>query len=395
MTIPVRGSALHSQLPQQICDKFPLCSNRNQLRSPDAELAKQAPINAIVATFSAQCETDGADNPRVFKDLLQRVRCRCAPRNSAGMWSTLPVDLLTNCASMRSRSRGDDNDNEDKNRRWRGRLYVEDEQFKAPRASRNPTKAAPERVMKPSWLPLSGRGPEYVTSSRDVRASAASLARRSITQGEDGDKFLRHQVGQYINKGSFGELALMYNAPRMPPSSASHRQHLEDGRDTFRRLVLKKAPEASDVRKRHRLRAAAQAAGALRTDEHRRLRLNRRSTRTACRSSGRATRAIEMYFIEDGESANQRGHPGRQRGEGSVQTGTRADPYFGELALLYKDSPTANVYAAAAGAKWFRAGCGTGMGNDKWRSRQLGISYTWCEANPALRIRSVASSSTR
>ncbi|CAM4716355.1 unnamed protein product [Leuciscus chuanchicus] len=73
-----------------------------------------------------------------------------------------------------------------------------------------------------------------------------------IDQGDDGDNFYviergvydivvkKDCVGQYNNKGSFGELALMYNTPRAATIIAT-----EDGalwgldRATFRRLVVK------------------------------------------------------------------------------------------------------------------------------------------------------------
>ncbi|XP_062283378.1 protein kinase, cAMP-dependent, regulatory, type II, alpha A isoform X2 [Scomber scombrus] len=73
-----------------------------------------------------------------------------------------------------------------------------------------------------------------------------------IDQGDDGDNFYVIErgvfdilvsgkcVGQYNNKGSFGELALMYNTPRAATISAT-----QDGalwgldRATFRRLIVK------------------------------------------------------------------------------------------------------------------------------------------------------------
>uniref|UniRef100_A0A1I8FNU8 Cyclic nucleotide-binding domain-containing protein n=1 Tax=Macrostomum lignano TaxID=282301 RepID=A0A1I8FNU8_9PLAT len=81
---------------------------------------------------------------------------------------------------------------------------------------------------------------------------------RIITQGEDGDNFYviesgvydiyvlidgkDTKVGQYNNQGSFGELALMYNAPRAATIVCAEPGSLwAMDRDTFRRLVLKKA----------------------------------------------------------------------------------------------------------------------------------------------------------
>merc|ERR1712071_326018 len=77
-----------------------------------------------------------------------------------------------------------------------------------------------------------------------------------IKEGDDGDYFYiiesgkydifkiigdeNKHVGQYDNKGSFGELALMYNAPRAATISANDGGSLwAMDRQTFRRIVVK------------------------------------------------------------------------------------------------------------------------------------------------------------
>uniref|UniRef100_A0A1I8JP85 cAMP-dependent protein kinase type II regulatory subunit n=1 Tax=Macrostomum lignano TaxID=282301 RepID=A0A1I8JP85_9PLAT len=108
--------------------------------------------------------------------------------------------------------------------------------------------AAPERGHRNTSLlfPLSGRGPVYVTSSTAMFERRCEPGEKVITQGEDGDNFYVIESGvydiYYDNKGSFGELALMYNAPRAATiQCASPGSIWAMDRDTFRRLVLKKA----------------------------------------------------------------------------------------------------------------------------------------------------------
>lgn len=77
-----------------------------------------------------------------------------------------------------------------------------------------------------------------------------------IEQGDDGDNFYvielgvydilvnKQKVGQYVDKGSFGELALMYNMPRAATIIATTRGKLWAlDRLTFKRIVLKSAFE--------------------------------------------------------------------------------------------------------------------------------------------------------
>lgn len=77
-----------------------------------------------------------------------------------------------------------------------------------------------------------------------------------IEQGDDGDNFYviesgtyeiqvnKQKVGQYVEKGSFGELALMYNMPRAATIIAETPGKLWAlDRLTFKRIVLKSAFE--------------------------------------------------------------------------------------------------------------------------------------------------------
>ena len=189
-----------------------------------------------------------------------------------------------------------------------------------------------------------------------------------IRQGDDGDNFYvidsgvydviittrrtgdgvdvvetSSRVLQFDGRGSFGELALMYNQPRAASVVAVTEGRLwAMGRQAFRRLVLQSA-----FRKRQmydRLLRGVPMLGAL--DDY-----ERATLADALRSQSFAdgdrivaegdTVADGMYFIERGAARVTITKDGRETEVSRLATGD----YFGEMALLENGARTASVYA--------------------------------------------------
>jgi len=189
-----------------------------------------------------------------------------------------------------------------------------------------------------------------------------------IRQGDDGDNFYvidsgvydviittrktgnsgevvetSSRVLQFDGRGSFGELALMYNQPRAASVVAVTEGRLwAMGRHAFRRLVLQSA-----FRKRQmydRLLRGVPMLGAL--DDY-----ERATLADALRSQSFAdgsrivaegdTVADGMYFIERGAARVTITKDGRETEVSRLATGD----YFGEMALLENGARTASVYA--------------------------------------------------
>lgn len=177
-----------------------------------------------------------------------------------------------------------------------------------------------------------------------------------ITEGEDGDNFYVIEkgqydifkntdkgvikVGSYDNKGSFGELALMYNTPRAATIKATTDGTLwAMNRETFRNIVLRKAFE-----KRKMYEELLEKVSILSTLSS----YERVSIADALISkSFEANEVIikqgdpgkEMYFIEDGEVEIKMISDGVEKIVSSLGKGQ----YFGELALITKQSRAASV----------------------------------------------------
>ena len=180
-----------------------------------------------------------------------------------------------------------------------------------------------------------------------------------IKQGEDGDNFYvidkgvydvlvdikgeQKKVHQFENRGSFGELALMYNMPRSATVVA-----VSDGtlwamdRKSFRRIVLKSA-----FKKRKMYEKLLESVTILQClDSYERMRL---ADALVTRIFGDGEAIIEqgddadgMYFVEDGRiRVTINGEDDREQEIATRSTGT----YFGELALIENKPRTANVYA--------------------------------------------------
>ncbi|XP_046545413.1 cAMP-dependent protein kinase type II regulatory subunit-like [Haliotis rubra] len=180
-----------------------------------------------------------------------------------------------------------------------------------------------------------------------------------IKQGDDGDNFYvidsgtydvivdtngdEKKVFEFDNKGSFGELALMYNMPRSATIRAS-----EDGvlwamdRSSFQRIILKAA-----FKKRKLYERLLEHVPMLQSiDQYERMNLAD-ALLTKIFADGdviisQGDEADGMYFIEDGSvyiSINKdAGHVERV---GSLCEGK----YFGELALIENKPRSANVVA--------------------------------------------------
>lgn len=181
-----------------------------------------------------------------------------------------------------------------------------------------------------------------------------------IIQGDDGDNFYvidnglydiwviingtDTKVGSYDNKGSFGELALMYNTPRAATITATTEGLLwAMDRETFRCIVLKKA-----FQKRQMYEQLLEGVPLLKELNHYERMSIADALKTSIFSAGdriieQGQAGQEMYFIEDGKVRVT------IKGEGSDEekevTTLEKGKYFGELALLTKHPRAASVYA--------------------------------------------------
>jgi len=180
-----------------------------------------------------------------------------------------------------------------------------------------------------------------------------------ITQGDDGDNFYvidsgvydvlvdvkgeEKKVHQFDNRGSFGELALMYNMPR----SATVRA-VTDGRlwamdrNSFRRIVLKSA-----FKKRKKYEDFLESVTMLQSlDRYERMTLADALSPKVFQDGEPIIRqgddADGIYFVEEGQiRVSISGPDGSEQDLGLREHST----YFGELALIEDKPRTANVYA--------------------------------------------------
>lgn len=180
-----------------------------------------------------------------------------------------------------------------------------------------------------------------------------------ILQGDDGDNFYvidtgtydvlvnvkgdEKKVYQFDNKGSFGELALMYNMPRSATVRAVTKGTLwAMDRKSFRKIVLKSA-----FKKRKKYESLLESVTILQClDSYERMTLAD-ALQTRVYDDGEAIieqgdTADGMYFVEDGHvRVTITASDGREQ----EIPKTKATTYFGELALINNKPRTANVYA--------------------------------------------------
>uniref|UniRef100_A0A8C2F293 cAMP-dependent protein kinase type II-alpha regulatory subunit n=1 Tax=Cyprinus carpio TaxID=7962 RepID=A0A8C2F293_CYPCA len=186
-----------------------------------------------------------------------------------------------------------------------------------------------------------------------------------IDQGEDGDNFYVIErgvydimvqkdgvgccVGQYDNKGSFGELALMYNTPRAATIIAK-----EDGalwgldRATFRRLVVK-----NNAKKRRMYETFIESVPLLKSLElSERMKivdvLGVKSFQDGERIIMQGDMADCFYVVESGEvkiMMKSKTKADRQDNAEVEITRCSRGQYFGELALVTNKPRAASAYA--------------------------------------------------
>ncbi|KAA0197375.1 cAMP-dependent protein kinase type II-alpha regulatory subunit [Fasciolopsis buskii] len=187
-----------------------------------------------------------------------------------------------------------------------------------------------------------------------------SPGEKVITLGEDGDNFYviekgvydiivkiqgeEKTVGKYENKGSFGELALMYNTPRAATILATTEGVLwAMTREVFRSIVLKKAFEKR--RMYEELLNQVPILESLSAYERMSIAdaLKTRIYEDGALILKQGDPGDEMYFVEDGEVVIKM----KRVGELEEKELTRIEKggYFGELALLTSHPRAASAYA--------------------------------------------------
>uniref|UniRef100_A0A8C9XWL4 cAMP-dependent protein kinase type II regulatory subunit n=1 Tax=Sander lucioperca TaxID=283035 RepID=A0A8C9XWL4_SANLU len=182
-----------------------------------------------------------------------------------------------------------------------------------------------------------------------------------IDQGDDGDNFyviergvydiivMGVTVGQYDNKGSFGELALMYNTPRAATIVATQEGALWGlDRATFRRLIVK-----NNYKKRRMYETFIESVPLLKSLEVSLLvvgytLLPFRYLYVVCFLSSQGEKAECFFIVESGEvkimikSKTKAGHA--DNAEVEITRCSRGH-YFGELALVTNKPRAASAYA--------------------------------------------------
>ncbi|BFZ00992.1 hypothetical protein BsWGS_04031 [Bradybaena similaris] len=180
-----------------------------------------------------------------------------------------------------------------------------------------------------------------------------------IRQGDDGDNFYvidtgvydvlvdvkgeEKKVHQFDNRGSFGELALMYNMPR----SATVRAFTEGtlwamDRSSFRKIILKSA-----FKKRKKYEDLLESVPILQNlDRYERMTLADALVSRVYHDGEPIIKQGDdpdgVYFMEDGSIRITMASPdGHEKDIGVKTTST----YFGELALIENKPRTASVYA--------------------------------------------------
>ncbi|XP_012554671.1 cAMP-dependent protein kinase type II regulatory subunit isoform X1 [Hydra vulgaris] len=181
-----------------------------------------------------------------------------------------------------------------------------------------------------------------------------------IRQGDDGDNFyvvdngvfdiyvlvdgVDKKVGTYNNKGSFGELALMYNTPRAATIIASSEGTIWGlDRVTFRKILLKAA-----YQKRKMHEALIENVPMLKfLNEYERMNvadaLESKSFKDGELIVKQGDEADNMYFIEKGRVCVKIARQGTNE---EVEVTQLSDgQYFGELALVTHNPRAASIYS--------------------------------------------------
>lgn len=180
-----------------------------------------------------------------------------------------------------------------------------------------------------------------------------------ITQGDDGDNFYVIELGTYdvlinvgdgkrkkvhtfVDSGSFGELALMYNCPRNATITAQSEGILWAlDQAVFRRIVVGAA-----ARKRRSYEALLEGVPMLsELTEYERANLADALESTCFENNEciiqQGDSADCMYFVEDGRIRIVLGKGGESKEISVLKKGD----YFGEMALVMNQPRSASVYA--------------------------------------------------
>jgi len=185
-----------------------------------------------------------------------------------------------------------------------------------------------------------------------------------IDEGDDGDYFYviesgvydilkildgeQKHVGQYDNRGSFGELALMYNAPRAATIIATTTGNLwAMDRQTFRKIVVKAT--AKKRRMYEDFLTKVEVLSVLKEDERSKV---ADAIETRCFNENDTIIAqgdAPDYFyivVEGSVVIKRRGDDKNDPGREIFLTNLNAGQFFGELAFLTNKPRAASVYAA-------------------------------------------------
>ncbi|CAD5124468.1 DgyrCDS12750 [Dimorphilus gyrociliatus] len=182
---------------------------------------------------------------------------------------------------------------------------------------------------------------------------------RVIEQGDDGDNFYvidhgtfdvlvtnegqERKVHEFVEKGSFGEMALLYNMPRSATVVAKTVGSLwAMDRNSFRRIVLK-----STYMKRKLYEELLDSVPMLKSlTEYERMSLADALVTKSYNDGDciikEGDQADGMYFIEDGKVKVLVDHKGKGPEEVARQSKGK---YFGEMALVEQQPRSASVYA--------------------------------------------------
>ncbi|XP_015423818.1 PREDICTED: cAMP-dependent protein kinase type II-alpha regulatory subunit isoform X2 [Myotis davidii] len=187
-----------------------------------------------------------------------------------------------------------------------------------------------------------------------------------IDQGDDGDNFYviergtydilvtkddhTRAVGQYDNRGSFGELALMYNTPRAATIVATSEGALWAlDRGTFRRIIVK-----NNAQKRKMFESFLESVPLLKSLEaSERMKIvdviGEKAYKDGERIIAQGEKADSFYIIESGEVSiliKSKTKVNKEGGNQEVEIARcHKGQYFGELALVTNKPRAASAYA--------------------------------------------------
>ncbi|KAM4821225.1 cAMP-dependent protein kinase type II-alpha regulatory subunit [Thomomys bottae] len=187
-----------------------------------------------------------------------------------------------------------------------------------------------------------------------------------IDQGDDGDNFYviergtydilvtkdnqTRSVGQYDNRGSFGELALMYNTPRAATIVATSEGSLWGlDRVTFRRIIVK-----NNAKKRKMFESFIESVPLLKSLEvSERMKIvdviGEKIYKDGERIIAQGDKADSFYIIESGEVSiliKSKTKTSKDAGSQEVEIARcHKGQYFGELALVTNKPRAASAYA--------------------------------------------------